>query len=119
MLTNLIFFCYYFISHYKLLKETLKMIAGMFEQDFAAYMIFGLILNFGFSIAFGLYLSKNIGLEEMINSKGNKEQNIFVQISLFIPFAKMAITLYRVAILQIYFLNRGLTHKEFWIYMTH
>ena len=95
------------------------MIAGMYEQDFVAYMIFGLILNFVFSIAFGLYLSNNIGLQEMISSKGDKEQSIFVQLSLFVPFAKMIITLYRVAILQIYFLNKGLTHKEFWIYMTH
>lgn len=95
------------------------MIAGMNEQDFVAYMIFGLILNFAFSIMFGLYLSKNIGMQEMIASKGDKEQSILVSISLFIPFAKMIITLYRVSILQIYFLNRGYTHKEFWIYMTH
>ena len=95
------------------------MIAGMYEQDFIAYVIFGLILNFVFSILFGLYLSKNIGLQEMMNSKGDKEQSIFVSISLFIPFAKMLITLYRVTILQIFFLNRGYTHKEFWTYMTN
>jgi len=95
------------------------MIAGMYEQDFVAYMIFGLILNFVFSLAFGLYLSNNIGLQDMMMSKGNKEQSLLVQLSLFIPFAKMLITLYRVAILQIYFLNRGYSHKEFWIYMTH
>lgn len=95
------------------------MIAGMYEQDFVAYMIFGLILNFAFSILFGLYLSKNIGMEEMVLSKGSKEQSIFVTLSLFIPYAKMLITLYRVAILQFYFLNKGHTHKEFWIYMTH
>jgi len=95
------------------------MIAGMHEQDFIAYMIFGLILNFVFSILFGLYLSKNIGMQEMISSKGDKEQSILVSISLFIPFAKMLVTLYRVSILQIYFLNKGHTHKEFWVYMTH
>lgn len=95
------------------------MIAGMYEQDFVAYMIFGLILNFAFSILFGLYLSNNIGMKEMIESKGDKEQPVLVSISLFIPFAKMLITLYRVAILQLFFLNKGLTHKEFWIYMTH
>ena len=95
------------------------MIAGMNEQDFVAYLIFGLILNFMFSILFGIYLTKNIGMEEMINSKGDKKQPLFVSISLFIPFAKMMITLYRVSILQIYFLNRGHTHKEFWIYLTH
>lgn len=95
------------------------MIAGMYEQDFIAYMIFGLILNFVFSILFGLYLSKNIGMQEMITSKGNKEQSILVSLSLFIPYAKMLITLYRVAILQFFFLNKGYSHKEFWIYMTH
>jgi len=95
------------------------MIAGMYEQDFVAYMIFGLIMNFLFSILFGVYLSKNIGIQEMIASKGDKEQSLLVSLSLFIPFAKMLITLYRVVILQIYFLNKGYTHKEFWVYMTH
>jgi len=95
------------------------MIAGINEQDFIAYMTFGLILNFVFSILFGIYLSKNIGMQEMITSKGEKEQSIFVKISLFIPYAKMLITLYRVTILQLFFLNKGFTHKEFWVYMTH
>ena len=94
------------------------MIAGMNEQDFVAYMIFGLILNFIFSIFFGIYLSKNIGMQEMIESKGNKEQSLFVSLSLFIPFAKMVVTLYRVTILQLYFLDKGHSHKEFWVYMT-
>ena len=95
------------------------MIAGIHEQDFIAYLTFGLILNFLFSILFGIYLTKNIGMEEMISSKGDKQQSIFVSMSLFIPFAKMIITLYRVSILQLYFLNKGYTHKEFWVYMTH
>lgn len=95
------------------------MIAGMYEQDFIAYMIFGLILNFLFSILFGLYLSKNIGMKEMIESKGNKEQSLFVSLSLFVPYAKMLVTLYRVAVLQFFFLNKGYSHKEFWIYLTH
>ncbi len=94
------------------------MIAGMYEQNFMAYMIFGLILNFALSMMFGLYLSKNIGMKEMIESKGDKGQSLFVSFSLFIPYAKMFITLYRVAILQLFFLNKGYSHKEFWIYMT-
>ena len=94
------------------------MIAGMYEQDFMAYMIFGLLLNFIFSIMFGIYLSKNIGMQEMITSKGDKEQSFLVRISILIPFAKMMITLYRVTILQLYFLNKGYSHKQFWIYMT-
>ena len=95
------------------------MIAGMNEQDFIAYILFGLILNFLFSILFGMYLSKNIGMKEMLESKGEKPQSLLVSFSLFIPFAKMLITLYRVAILQIYFLNKGHSHKEFWVYMTN
>ena len=95
------------------------MIAGMYEQDLIAYMLFGLILNFAFSILFGMYLSKNIGMKEMIESKGDKEQSLLVSLALFIPYAKMAVTLYRVAILQFYFLNKGHSHKEFWIYLTH
>jgi hypothetical protein len=95
------------------------MIAGMYEQDFVAYLIFGLTLNFVFSIIFGVYLTKNIGIEEMLKTKGDKEQSILVSISLFIPFAKMLVTLYRVSILQIFFLNKGYSHKEFWIYMTN
>ena len=95
------------------------MIIGMFEQDFIAYIIFGLILNFLFSILFGIHLSNNIGMQEMITSKGDKEQPFLVKISLFIPYAKMLVTLYRVTILQLFFLNKGHSYKEFWVYMTH
>ena len=49
------------------------MIAGMNEQDFVAYLIFGITLNFLFSIMFGVYLSKNIGVEEMMKLKGDKQ----------------------------------------------
>ena len=94
------------------------MIIGMNEQDLMAYIIFGIVLNFMFSILFGMYLSKNIGMQEMISSKGDKQQSMLIGLSLFIPFAKMLVTLYRVAILQIYFLNKGYSHKEFWVYMT-
>ncbi|MBL0708404.1 MAG: hypothetical protein JJW00_05090 [Sulfurimonas sp.] len=95
------------------------MIFGMNEQDFVAYIIFGITLNFLFSMLFGIYLSKNIGIHEMIKSKGDKEQSLIVSLSIFVPYAKMLITLYRVVILQLYFLNKGYSHKEFWVYMTH
>jgi hypothetical protein len=94
------------------------MIAGMYEQELIAYIILGLILNFLFSMLFGLYLSKNIGIEEMVLSKGSKEQPWWMPLTLILPYIKMLITLYRVAILQIYFLNQGRTHKEFWVYLT-
>ncbi len=95
------------------------MIGGIYEQDLAAYIIFGIFLNFLFSFLFAMYLSKNIGVEEMARSMGTKEQPLFIKLSIFIPYVKMAIILYRVAILQFFFLNRGHSHKEFWVYLTH
>ncbi len=94
------------------------MISGIYEQDLIAYILFGIILNFLFSMLFGLYMSKNIGLEEMMLSKGEKEQPWWMVLALVIPFMKMMITLYRVAILQLYFLNEGHSHKEYWVYLT-
>ena len=88
------------------------------SPEFFSYAIFGVILNFIFSMLFGVYLSNNIGIEEMLLSKGKKEQQWWLSLSLAIPFAKMIITLYRVAILQFYFLDQGKSHKEFWIYLT-
>jgi len=83
-----------------------------------AYILFGIILNFIFSLLFGVYLSKNIGIEDMVNTKGEKTQSFWVRITILIPYAKMMLTLYRVAILQFYFLNQGKSHREFWIYLT-
>jgi len=94
------------------------MIAGFYEQQMIAYVLFGIIMNFLFSMLFGLYMSKNIGLEEMMMSKGEKEQPWWMLFAMIIPYVKMLITLYRVAILQLYFLNQGHTHKEYWIYLT-
>lgn len=92
--------------------------ADFSSSELFAYAIFGVILNFIFSMALGVYLSNNIGIEEMMLSKGEKEQPWWLSLSLAIPFAKMLITLYRVAILQFYFLDQGKSHKEFWIYLT-
>lgn len=94
------------------------MIAGMYEQELMAYILFGILLNFVFSLLFGVYLSKNIGMEDMVQTKGEKVQSFWIRITIIIPFAKMLLTLYRVAILQFYFLNQGKSHKEFWIYLT-
>ena len=94
------------------------MIVGMNEQDLAAILLFGIILNFLFSFMFGWYLSMNIGMQEMMLSKGDKKQPSWMVFTLIIPFAKMGITLYRVTILQLYFLNQGHSHKDFWIYLT-
>ena len=90
----------------------------MYEQDLVAIILFGIISNFLFSFLFGWYLSINIGMQEMILTKGDKKQSSWMALTLIIPFAKMGITLYRVTILQLYFLNQGRTHKEFWVYLT-
>lgn len=94
------------------------MVAGFLEQELIAYLTLGLIMNFLFSMFFGYYLSKNIGMEEMMRSKGDKPQPWWMPLTLLIPYLKMIITLYRVAVLQIYFLDKGRSHKEYWIYMT-
>jgi hypothetical protein len=95
------------------------MIAEMYEEEIIAYMLFGLILNFLFSMLFGLYLGKNIGIEEMMKSRGNKEQPWWMLFVMIVPYAKMLLTLYRVAVLQLFFLNRGYSHKEYWIFLTN
>jgi len=92
---------------------------GLYEQDVIAVALLGILANFAFSFLFGLYLSRNIGAEEMMLSRGNRRQGWLIGLALVIPFAKMIITLYRVAVLQFFFLNRGHSHKEFWVYMTH
>lgn len=94
------------------------MIAGINEADMAAVSLFGIIANFLFSFLFGWYLSMNIGVQEMMLSKGDKKQPSWMVLTLLIPYLKMGITLYRVTILQFYFLNQGRTHKDFWIYLT-
>ncbi len=63
-------------------------------------------------------MSQNIGMEEMMQTKGSKEQKWWMPVSLLVPYVKMFITLYRVTILQIYFLNQGRSHKDYWLYLT-
>jgi hypothetical protein len=94
------------------------MLFGLHEQDLVALALLGILANFSFSFLFGWYLSHNIGVEEMMQSRGSRRPGWFTGLALVIPFAKMALTLYRVAILQLYFLNQGRTYREFWIYMT-
>lgn len=94
------------------------MLFGLYEQDLAAVVLLGILSNFVFSYLFGWYLARNIGMEEMVRSRGAHRQSLMMGAALIVPFAKMAVTLYRVAVLQFYFLNRGHTHKEFWVYLT-
>lgn len=95
------------------------MFYGMTEQEIYSLFGFGIIANFLFSILFGLHMSKNIGIEEMIKVAGDNKQPAWMSFMIFIPFAKMLITLYRVIVLQFMFLNQGKNHLDFWIYLTH
>ncbi len=94
------------------------MFYGLYEQDIVAIVLLGILANFFFSFLFGWYLSKNIGTEEMLLSRGQKRSSWLMGLALLVPFAKMIVTLYRVAVLQFYFLDRGYTHKDFWVYIT-
>ncbi len=91
---------------------------GLYEQNFAAVIVFGVAVNFLFSLLFGWYLSQNIGTEEMMRTRGAKRPSPWMALTLVIPYARMLVVLYRIAILQLYFLNRGYSHKAFWIYLT-
>lgn len=95
------------------------MFEAMTDQEIMSLIGFGIISNFMFSFIFGMYMSKNIGLERMLETAGEHKQPTWMSMMLFIPFAKMAITLYRVTILQFAFLNQGKSHHDYWIYLTH
>ena len=100
-------------------EKGIRKVSDLYAEEIAAYAIFGIILNFLFPMLFGLYLSKNIGMEEMVESRGEREQSWWMLLAMIVPFVKMFVTLYRIAILQFFFLNQGRSHKEFWIYLTH
>lgn len=95
------------------------MFEAMTDQEILSLVGFGIMSNFIFSFSFGIYMSKNIGIETMLETAGKSKQPAWVGLMLFVPFAKMAITLYRVAILQFLFLNQGRSHYDYWLYLTH
>ncbi len=95
------------------------MFETMTDHEILSLIGYGIISNFIFSFIFGYYMSKNIGIETMIETANNYKQPAWMSAMLFIPFAKMAITLYRVVILQLFFLNQGKSHHDFWNYLTH
>ena len=95
------------------------MFETMTDQELLSLYGYGVIANFTFSFLFGFFMSKNIGIEEMIKMTGDKKQPAWMGLMLFVPFAKMLITLYRVAILQFFFLNQGKSYKDYWVYLTH
>ncbi len=95
------------------------MFEAMTDQEILSFIGFGIISNFIFSFVFGYYMSKNIGLERMLETAGEHKQPAWMSLMLFVPFAKMAITMYRVAVLQFFFLNQGKSHFDYWDYLTH
>jgi hypothetical protein len=95
------------------------MFDAMTDHEILSFVGYGIISNFIFSFIFGYYMSKNIGIETMLETANSHKQPIWMSMMLFIPFAKMAITLYRVVILQLFFLNQGKSHYDYWNYLTH
>jgi uncharacterized membrane protein len=91
----------------------------MSEQDIFSIVLFGLMANFFFSIMLGVLINRNVGIMEVVKIvRGKKKVQPFYQIVLIIvPFAKAVHTLYRVYILQVYFLNQGKSYKDFLLYM--
>jgi len=91
----------------------------MSEQDIFTIVLFGLMANFFFSIMFGMLINRNIGIMEVVKIvRGHKTPQPWYQVILIvIPFAKAIFTLYRVYILQVYFLNQGKSYRDFLLYM--
>ena len=91
----------------------------MSDQDIFSIVLFGLMANFFFSIMFGVLINRNVGMMEVIKIvKGKHRSQPWYQILLIIiPFGKAIFTLYRVYILQVYFLNQGKTYKDYLLHM--
>jgi len=90
----------------------------LLEQDIFSIALFGLIVNFVFSIMFGILINRNVGIVEVMKIVRDKKQPWYYSVALIIPFAKAILTLYRVYILQIHFLNKGKSYRDFLIYIT-
>jgi succinate dehydrogenase hydrophobic anchor subunit len=93
------------------------MIFGFSESDFFSLVLYGLLVNFIFSILFGLLLNNNIPIPKMIKLAQSYKQPWWMPLTLIIPFAKMVLILYRVYILQVYFINQGKSYDDFVVYM--
>lgn len=92
------------------------MIFGLEEADFFTFLLFGLIANFLFSIMFGLLINSNVGVQDLMKLVQKYKQPWWMPFTIIVPFAKMVLTLYRVYILQVYFLNRGKSYYDFLVY---
>jgi hypothetical protein len=89
----------------------------LYEQDIFTIILYGLIVNFLFSILFGVLINKNVGILEVMKIVRSKKQPWYVPILVIVPFAKAVVTLYRVYILQVYFLNRGKSYRDYLLYL--
>ncbi len=66
---------------------------------------------------FGVLIHKNVGFIEVVKIVRGKRQPWYVGVLLVIPFAKAVLTLWRVYVLQVYFLNKGKSYRDFLLYM--
>jgi hypothetical protein len=92
----------------------------LFEADIFTIFLFGITANFLFSMLFAFFINTNIPFMELIElakRERNSKKPIFSIIILFMPFVKATVILYRVYILQIYFLNRGKSYRDFAEYL--
>jgi hypothetical protein len=91
---------------------------GFYEDDFFAIVLFGLVTNFLFSIMLGILINSNVGIVEVMKIVKDRKQPWYLTFLIVVPFAKAVLTLWRVYILQVYFLNRGRSYKDFLLYLT-
>ena len=89
----------------------------MSEQDIFSIVLFGLMTNFFFSIMFGILINRNVGIIEVLKIVKGKQKPWYQTLLIVIPFGKAILTLYRVYVLQVYFLNQGKTYKDYLVYM--
>jgi hypothetical protein len=95
------------------------LIFGLNEADFFAVIVFGIVANFAFSLYFGFLLQQNIKFGDIVNLMRSRKtpQPWYFTILIIIPFGKVFLVLWRVYVLQIYFLNRGRSYHDFMKYM--
>ncbi len=91
-----------------------------FEADMFTIFLFGIMANVLFSMSFAFLINSNIPFMELVEiarRERNTKRSAFNIFMIFVPFAKVILILYRVYILQVYFLNRGKSYKDFAVYL--
>jgi hypothetical protein len=94
------------------------MLFGFNQADVFAIIVFGLFTNFAFTLYFSFLIEKNVSFHTIIAMlKERKQKPWYIVVLIIIPFGKALLTLWRVYVLQIYFLNRGKTYTDFFKYI--